>query len=206
MKSSLRKFWVLLALAAVSTMILLSIMALSQESEPSEKRLHRQRVAASKALAEQEEVAPPWAYQLASAYQKLTFPACAFVPYQDGYDYFGGIVLYLDSGVNGVFYAPIILPDYTQIKRIILIAWDNGDSDVTLKLKRMTNIGGLTSKVIVASTGTATVYRRFVSSYISYTVRNSHYSQFLQVSFSGTGTRYVFLMAKILYKNCYWPT
>ncbi len=201
MKSSLRKFLVFLALAAVSTMILLSIMALSQEREPSEKRLHRQRVAASKAIAEQEEVAPPWAYP----YQELTFPACAFQPYEDGYDYYAGTTVGMISG-SGYFCAPIILPDYTQIKRVILIARDTGAYSVDLTLSRVTNAGIAAQRITVSSAGSAAGYKRYVSSYISYTVRNSIRSQSLRVYFPGTSTNYVLLMAKILYKNCYWPT
>jgi len=201
MKSSLRKLLLLFALSAVATMIFLSIMALGQQREPSEKRLHRQRVAASEAIAEQGEVSPPWAYP----FQELTFPPAAFVPDNETYDFHNyGTSLHMDAG-TGDWYAPVVLPDGTQIKRIILIAYDSGTSGVTLALLRTTNTGSTSERMTVSSTGNTSGYRRFVSSYVSYAVNNQARSTWLQVSLPGTYNDYEMVMAKILYKNCYWP-
>jgi len=204
MKSSLRKFLLLFALSAVATMIFLSIMAfrqVRQEREPAELRLRHQRAAMRAAVAGQAEVSPPWAWP----FQELAVPACAFQPYVESYDYVSGQTVYLSTG-SGTFYAPIILPDNTQIKRVILCAWDTGSSNISLSLYRNTNTYSTANRISVSSSGTTSGYRRFVSSYVSYKVNNQARCQYLRIYIPGTWNDYEVIIAKILYKNCHWPT
>jgi len=204
MKSSMKKSVLFLTLSTVLLMTLVAVMAFSQvrqEREPAELRQRHQRAAMRAAVAGQAEVSPPWAYP----FQELAIPACAFRPVDDADDYYASHFVYMNTG-SGTFYAPIILPDNTQIKRVILCAWDTGAGSISLYLYRNTNTASYTPRIGVMSTGTTSGYRRFVSSYVSYTVNNQARCQYLQIYLPGPWPNYEVVMAKILYKNCYWPT
>ena len=204
MKSSMKESVLFLTLSTVLLMTLLAVMAfrqVRQEREPAELRLRHQRAAMRAAVAGQAEVSPPWAWP----FQELAVPACAFQPYVESYDYVSGHTVYMSTG-SGYFYAPIILPDNTQIKRVILCAWDTGSGTIGLRLYRNTNTYSTASRIYVSSSGTTSGYRRFVSSYVSYAVNNQARCQYLRLYIPGPFANYEVIMAKILYKNCHWPT
>ncbi len=131
----------------------------------------------------------------------MDIPASAFVSYEDGYDFIRHRMLFSKSGVQS-YYAPVILPHGTIIKKILLVCKDGSDSlDVSLYLSRAKQDNTSNLIIQVKSTGSdANNFRTFhkmltVKKYVN----TWKYSYFLLVHLPGPDTNSImFGHAKLL--------
>jgi hypothetical protein len=133
----------------------------------------------------------------------LIVSAAAFNPTEDGVSFSNGTFLRVPTGGTASFAAPLSFPyPEVTIKKITFYAKDNGASDITLYLDRVT-IGAGGGRVVgqVSSQGQSAEFQAFTTTDVGpRTVNGAYHSAHLVLDMPAGGAAYIFFSVVIRYE------